>query len=264
MSSNGAGSSHQAPEQASNFAAAFGNLKNSEFYTSAQPAATSSTDSLKSSTDSLKSSTAKPIVKPVSSNTVIVSHRQRGNPLLKSVTQVPYEYADIVPDYVLGATTCALFLSLRYHNLNPNYIQERLKMLGKQYTLRVLLVLVDVKDPHHELKGLTKICVLCDLTLMLAWSNEEAGKIIETYKVFEHKPPDLIMEKQDTNPFSMLVDALTTIRSVNKTDAMTLLSNFGTLEKILDATEDQLALCPGMGPNKASKLYKVLHQSFKK
>lgn len=63
---------------------------------------------------------------------------------------------------------------------------------------------IDVKDPHHELKQLTKICVMADMTLMLAWSNEEAGRIIEVYKMFEHKPPDLIMEKQDGNPYSMV------------------------------------------------------------
>lgn len=63
---------------------------------------------------------------------------------------------------------------------------------------------VDVKDPHHELKQLTKICILADLTLMLAWSPEEAGRIIEVYKIYEHKPPDMIMEKQDSNPYSMV------------------------------------------------------------
>lgn len=39
---------------------------------------------------------------------------------------------------------------------------------------------------------------------MLAWSQEEAGRIIEVYKIYEHKPPDMIMEKQDTNPYSMV------------------------------------------------------------
>lgn len=34
--------------------------------------------------------------------------------------------------------------SLRYHNLNPNYIHDRLKLLGQSFTLRVLLVQVDV------------------------------------------------------------------------------------------------------------------------
>lgn len=36
---------------------------------------------------------------------------------------------------------------------------------------------------------------------MLAWSFEEAGKIIETYKVYETKPADLIMEKSESYPY---------------------------------------------------------------
>jgi hypothetical protein len=42
------------------------------------------------------------------------------------------------------------------------------------------------------------MCLLADLTLLLSWDAQEAGKIIETYKVFEHKPPDLIMGKQES------------------------------------------------------------------
>lgn len=59
---------------------------------------------------------------------------------MQAIRNVPWEYAEIVPDYVMGKTCCALFLSLRYHNLNPQYIHGRLKDLGKQYLLRVLLV----------------------------------------------------------------------------------------------------------------------------
>ena len=59
---------------------------------------------------------------------------------------------------------------------------------------------MDVADPHHSLKHLTRICILADLTLMLAWSAEEAGKIIETYKAYENKPPDMIMERSESAP----------------------------------------------------------------
>lgn len=59
---------------------------------------------------------------------------------------MPWEYDDIIPDYQMGRTVCALFLSLRYHNLNPDYIHERLKQLGKMYELRVLLVQVLLTD----------------------------------------------------------------------------------------------------------------------
>ncbi|KAM4609112.1 DNA excision repair protein ERCC-1 isoform 2-T2 [Polymixia lowei] len=161
-----------------------------------------------------------------SGNSIIVSPRQRGNPILKYVRSVPWEFGEVVPDYVLGQTTCALFLSLRYHNLNPNYIHERLKQLGQTFTLRVLLVQVDVKDPHHSLKELARICIMADCTLILAWSPEEAGRYLETYKSYEKKPADLLKEHVEKDYLSKVTDCLTTVKSVNKTDAITLLSTF--------------------------------------
>nr|CAG4641139.1 EOG090X0BTB [Eulimnadia texana] len=243
----------------SEFAAAFGNLKKSEFYQKeveelGKPGPSKSEDN----------GETKKIIVGYKSGSIIVNQRQRGNPLLKSVRNVPWEFGEIVPDYLMGSSTCALFLSLRYHSLNSQYIHERLKDLGKQYDLRVLLVQVDVKDPYHLIKELTKISLLADLTLMLAWSPEEAGRIIETYKVFENKPPDLIMEKQENSSYMKLVDALTSIKSVNKSDASTLLANFRTVERIYEASEEDLSLCPGIGPLKAQKIRNCLRQNFRK
>lgn len=155
-------------------------------------------------------------------NCILVNPKQRGNPILKSVTIVPWEFDNsIVPDYVVGLKAAILFLSLRYHQLNPDYIHDRLKELGKRYELRVLLVQVDTKvsqnhlqigaelifhwfffsqDPSTALRNLTQMCLLADLTLMLAWNAEEAGKIVETYKAFETKPPDLIMPRAQQFP----------------------------------------------------------------
>ena len=77
--------------------------------------------------------------------------------------------------------------SVRYHKLHPNYIHDRLKQLGKQYILRILLLLVDVVShtpvrciatPTHvplqvecqkTLQELTKIALLSDCTLILSW-----------------------------------------------------------------------------------------------
>jgi DNA excision repair protein ERCC-1 len=47
---------------------------------------------------------------------------QKGNPVLDKIKSMPWEYGDIPADYVLGVTTCALFLSLKYHRLHPEYI----------------------------------------------------------------------------------------------------------------------------------------------
>ncbi|OXU28270.1 hypothetical protein TSAR_010961 [Trichomalopsis sarcophagae] len=234
-------------DDANSFGAAFSNLKKSEFFKDELPESTKGESSKNKNTNL---------------NPLLINPKQRGNPLLKHITSVPYEYSEIIPDYVVGKTSCILFLSLRYHQLNPDYIHERLKTLGSSYNLRVLLVQVDVAEPHHSLKHLTRICILADLTLMLAWSAEEAGKIIETYKAYENKPPDMIMERSDTAPHQKLINALTTVRSVNKTDAMTLLSTFGTFKDIIETPSASLALCPGFGPQKAQRLHKTLHETF--
>ncbi|XP_072280798.1 DNA excision repair protein ERCC-1 [Pyxicephalus adspersus] len=195
---------------------------------------------------------------------IVVSTRQRGNPLLKHVRNIPWEFGDIVPDYVLGETCCALFLSLRYHTLNPEYIHNRLKTLGQAFALRVLLVQVDVKDPHFALKELAKICILSDLTLILSWSPEEAARYLETYKCYEQKSADALMERTECNFMSRITDCLTTVKSVNKTDSCTLLTTFGTLTDLANASREDLSLCPGFGPQKAKRLFDTLHEPFLK
>jgi hypothetical protein len=47
---------------------------------------------------------------PRSKSTIVVKSSQRGNPLLQFVRNVPYEYGEIVPDFVVGLTSCVLFL----------------------------------------------------------------------------------------------------------------------------------------------------------
>lgn len=114
------------------------------------------------------------------------------------------------------------------------------------------------------LKELTKLCLRCDMTLMLAWSAEEAGRIIDTYKAYEHKSAELIQTQQAGSAHAQVVEALTTVRSVNKSDAAALLASFGSLEKVVEASEEQLSLCPGMGPSKAKRLHDVLHMPVKR
>lgn len=203
-------------------------------------------------------------VKSLNTNSIIVNSRQRGNPILKFIRSIPYEFGDIIPDYEMGKTSCALFLSLRYHQLNPNYIHERLKQLRRYYDLRVLLVQVDIKEPHHLVKELAKICILADCTLILAFSAEEAGRYLETYKVYEHKPPEAIMEKTEKDYMSKVTECLTSVKSVNKTDAMTLLSTFHTVEGVLKANQEDLSFCPGFGPQKAKRTFDLFNEPFLK
>jgi len=58
-------------------------------------------------------------------------------------------------------------------------------------------------------------------------SLEEAGIYLSTYKLFEHKPPDIIKERIDKDYTSILQATLTSVKGINKTDVMTLRTTFG-------------------------------------
>lgn len=45
-----------------------------------------------------------------SGSSILVSPRQKGNPVLACLRSIQWEYSDIPADYGLGQTTCALFL----------------------------------------------------------------------------------------------------------------------------------------------------------
>ena len=56
---------------------------------------------------------------------------------------------------------------------------------------------------------------------------EEAAQYLMTYKAYENRPPTMIKERIDQDYSSILRSALTSIKGVNKTDVITLKTNFG-------------------------------------
>lgn len=201
-----------------------------------------------------------------SSNAIIVNRRQEGNPILKSIRNVAWEYGEIAPDFLMGTSTCALYLSLRYHNLHPEYIHGRLKEIARTYKLRVLLVVNDVKNNHMSddaIRLLSKVALNNNLTMILAMSNQEAGRYLETYKLYENKTDEMLQGVKATDYLTQLRNSLTTVRSVNKTDVVTLLSTFGSLSDIMKASADELRMCPGFGEQKADRLHQIFNTPFK-
>ncbi|CAM8925346.1 unnamed protein product [Rhodiola kirilowii] len=197
-------------------------------------------------------------------NAILVSNRQKGNPLLKHIRNVRWNFADILCDYLLGQGTCALYLSLRYHLLHPDYLYFRIRELQKNYKLQIVLCHVDLEDVVKPLLEVTRTALLHDCTLLCAWSLEECGRYLETIKVYENKPADLIQGQMDTDYISRLTHALTSIRHVNKTDVVTLGSTFGSLSHIMDASMEDMARCPGIGERKVKRLYDTFHEPFRR
>jgi hypothetical protein len=106
---------------------------------------------------------------------------QKGNPVLKHIRCVPWEYADIIPDYQMGQTCCALFLrstrtharttktthnllrpfrapnSLKYHMRNARYLHDRISLVKHHYKTRVILALCDAVCSHAPARRMCSV-----------------------------------------------------------------------------------------------------------
>jgi DNA excision repair protein ERCC-1 len=191
-----------------------------------------------------------------------VSTKQRGNAILDYIRNVPWAYSKMVPDYIMSTTRCALFLSLKYHSLYPNYIHRRIAELRTDFILRVMLVLVDVQDNATILLFLNKLAITNSMTLILAWTEEEAARYLETFKAFDGKDASIIQKKEQTHFGDQVADFLGSSKGVNKTDSVQLLAQFSNLRSLMEASMDELGLVTGMGEVKVRRLHDAFHKPF--
>jgi len=194
---------------------------------------------------------------------ILVSPRQKGNPILNSVRSVAWEYSDIPADYVVGATTCALFLSLKYHRLHPEYIYNRIRDLKGQYSLRILLTMVDIENHEDPLRELSKTSLVNNVTVMLCWSAPEAGRYLELFKTFENAAPTSIRAQQAGTYSEKMVEFITVPRSINKTDAVGLVSNFGSIRTAINAGPEEIGLIAGWGDKKVQRWCNAVREPFR-
>lgn len=196
-------------------------------------------------------------------STILVSPRQRGNPILTCIRSVPWEYSDIPADYILGLTTCALFLSLKYHRLHPEYIYTRIQNLQGKYNLRIVLTMVDIPNHEDSLRELSKTSLVNNVTIVLCWSAAEAGRYLELYKSFENASFGTIKGQQASSYADKLVDFVTVPRSLNKSDAVALVANFGSLRNAVNADQEQLGMINGWGGVKVKRWAAAVEEPFR-
>ncbi|KAK3941604.1 restriction endonuclease type II-like protein [Diplogelasinospora grovesii] len=198
-----------------------------------------------------------------SGSSILVSPRQKGNPVLACLRSMPWEYSDIPADYGLGLTTCALFLSLKYHRLHPEYIYTRIRNLQGRYNLRILLTMVDIPNHEDSLRELSKTALVNNVTVILCWSAAEAARYLELYKSYEHANFSAIRGQQATSYAERLVEFVTVPRSVNKADAVALVGTFGSLKNAINADPEQVAVISGWGEKKVKNWCKVVEEPFR-
>ncbi|KAK5132933.1 hypothetical protein LTR08_008381 [Meristemomyces frigidus] len=203
------------------------------------------------------------LAKRAGPSSIIVSPRQKGNPILANIKSMPWEYGDIPADYVLGLTTCALFLSLKYHRLHPEYIYTRIKTLQGKYNLRVILCMVDIQNHEESLRELSKTSLINNVTLILCWSAAEGGRYLELFKTCENAAPTSIKQHQSNSYSDRMVDFITTPRSINKTDAVSLVSQFGTIRTAVNARHEDVATIAGWGEKKVQRWCAAVREPFR-
>lgn len=96
-----------------------------------------------------------------SSTSILVARRQQGNPVLRAIRNVPWQFAEHTAgaDYILSESCCALFLSLRYHLLHPGYLLRRIREITPQYSLRLVRKLRLVNLPALKIDSALMILV---------------------------------------------------------------------------------------------------------
>ncbi|KAJ3568396.1 hypothetical protein NP233_g5741 [Leucocoprinus birnbaumii] len=122
-------------------------------------------------------------------------------------------------------------------------------------------------------------CLVNNITIIIAFSNDEVGHYLTMYKQFESKPPDMIKERVDKDYNAVLRSALTSIPKVNKTDVETLRSTFGvrasqamyhhvliypkSFANMSKATSDQFRNLPGFGQVKVRNIENAFKKPFR-
>ncbi|KAF2972882.1 hypothetical protein GQX73_g728 [Xylaria multiplex] len=198
-----------------------------------------------------------------SGSSILVSPRQKGNPVLTALRSVAWEYSDIPADYGLGSTTCALFLSLKYHRLHPEYIYTRIRNLQGKYNLRILLTMVDIPNHEDSLRELSKTSLINNVTIILCWSAAEAARYLELYKSYEHANFSAIKGQQATSYAEKLAEFITVPRGINKADAISLVSVFGSIKNAVNADPEQVAIIGGWGEKKVKRWCSVVEEPFR-
>ncbi|KAF9602195.1 hypothetical protein IFM89_025540 [Coptis chinensis] len=109
------------------FSQAFSFIKNTEFYSAPPPPSTPHPSSFSRQTNqpqaSPSTSTSSSSFSLQNRNAILVSHRQKGNPLLKHIRNVKWVFADIICDYLLGQNSCALYLSANSPSRTRNCLE---------------------------------------------------------------------------------------------------------------------------------------------
>ncbi len=246
----------------STFSEAFENITKSRHY---EPVSTTITNTPSQTSPPKIVVAGGPVAIATNHKAILANPRQKANPILKHVRSVPIEFSSDIhmpADFSISQTNGMLYLSIKYHKLNPEYLIGRMEAMRRQFKLRIVLVQVDDIDCEGALLRIQALCVANGFTTICAFGEEEAARYLETYKLFEKKSSEEIEERKNADYLSRATDALTQVRAVNKSDVKNLLRNFRSVGAVMEAPMENFALCAGIGEKKVARMYAAFNEPF--
>ncbi|CDJ29719.1 DNA repair protein rad10 domain-containing protein, putative [Eimeria mitis] len=201
---------------------------------------------------------------PKAGSMVIASLRQQANPIIKFFSSVPFCFAPIAPDFLVGVGSCVVFLSLKYHRLHPKQLLQRLLPLQRRRELsrRFLLLLNDVEGAHASLAQVILHAFHYGFILLVAASPAEAAELLQQLKASENRASDALQPALDDRHAPRCAEVLRVLPSVNRADFVSLAKEFRCMRNIFKARQQQLQQCPGIGPKKVRVLLAAFEEPF--
>jgi DNA excision repair protein ERCC-1 len=123
--------------------------------------------------------------------------------------------------------------------------------------------MVDIPNHEDSCRELAKMSLVNNVTAILCWSAAEAARYLELYKSYEHANFAAIKGQQANSYAEKLVEFVTVPRSVNKADAVALVSTFGSLKTAINADPEQVSVISGWGEKKVKSWCKVVGEPFR-
>lgn len=123
--------------------------------------------------------------------------------------------------------------------------------------------MVDIPNHEDSLRELSKTSLVNNVTLILCWSAAEAARYLELYKSYEHANFNAIKGQQATSYTEKLVEFVTVPRGINKADAISLVSAFGSLKNAINGDPEQVAVIGGWGEKKVKRWCSVVEEPFR-
>lgn len=124
--------------------------------------------------------------------------------------------------------------------------------------------MVDIPNHEDPLRELSKTSLVNNVSLILCWSAAEAAHYLELYKAHEHNTSFSTIKGQQASSYAdRLTDFVTVPRSLNKSDAVALVANFGSLRNAVNAEPDVLGMIGGWGGVKVKRWTKAVEEPFR-